>query len=76
MDSLSMDTQNPSVEVELPAAGKGGRRGKKFNSSQISMLKKQESVYFRQTHRLNIDTDSINSKTIPLIGHNLPLPLR
>jgi hypothetical protein len=62
-----MATQNPSLDVELPPATAGKSRGKKFNNSQINMLKKQESVYFKQNHRLKLDTDSINSKIIPLI---------
>jgi hypothetical protein len=61
-----MDTQNPSLDVELPV--EAGRRGKKLKESQMSMLKRQESIYFKKTHRLKLDEDTLHAKVIPLIA--------
>ena len=72
VDSLSMDTQNPSLEVELPPVAV--KKGKKLKESQLTLLKRQESIYFKQTHRLKLDEETLHTKVIPIIApkhHNI-----
>ncbi len=44
------------------------KRGKKLKGSQLSLLKRQESIYFQQTHRLKLDEETLHAKVIPLIA--------
>ncbi len=61
----------------MPAVEALAKRTKKIDSKQLSILRKQESAYFKQTHRLRLDTDAVNANAIPLLNPHplLPLPL-
>jgi hypothetical protein len=52
--------------VELPVGAV--KRGKKLKGSQLTLLKRQESIYFKQTHRLKLDEETLHAKVIPLIA--------
>jgi hypothetical protein len=62
----------------MPPVGALAKRTKKIDNKQLSILRKQESAYFKQTHRLRLDTDAVNANAIPLLNPHhplLPLPL-
>jgi hypothetical protein len=55
----------------MPPVGALAKRTKKIDNKQLTILKKQESAYFKQSHRLRLDTDAVNSNAIPLLN---PIP--